>query len=155
MYTYRHDQAARQIVKVILRGRKSGFVVMMDIGNQQHCEQDGLPSNVPHRIPTNVLPPRIPQHVCSLLTNHSRPDVFLFIPPKLPNRPTPEYIILELKYCRDTDPQNQYEAGPGAPGDPGPGPGPGAPGDRGRTTEQPRNIARSLMLSNKRLLTLA
>ena len=37
MYTYRHDQAARQIVKAILRGRKSGFVVMMDIGNQQHC----------------------------------------------------------------------------------------------------------------------
>ena len=52
---------------------------------------------------------RIPPHVRSLLTNHSRPDVFLFIPPKLPNRPTPEYIILELKYCRDTDPQNQYD----------------------------------------------
>ena len=34
---------------------------------------------------------------------------YLFIPPKLPNRPTPEYIILELKYCRDTDPQNQYD----------------------------------------------
>ena len=109
MYTYRHDQAARQIVKAILRGRKSGFVVMMDIGNQQHCEHDDLPPNVPHRIPANVLPPRIPPHVCSLLTNHSRPDIFLFIPPKLPNRPTPEYIILELKYCRDTDPQNQYD----------------------------------------------
>ena len=68
-----------------------------------------LPPNVPHRIPANVLPPRIPPHVRSLLTNHSRPDVFLFIPPKLPNRPTPEYIILELKYCRDTDPHNQYD----------------------------------------------
>ena len=37
MHTYRHDQAARQIIKAILRSHKSGFVVMMDIGNQQHC----------------------------------------------------------------------------------------------------------------------
>ena len=57
MYTYRHDQAARQIVKAILRDRKSGFVVMMDIGNQQHCEQDGLSPNVPHCIPANAPPP--------------------------------------------------------------------------------------------------
>ena len=43
-----------------------------------------------------------------VLTTKTRPDAFLYRPAAA-NRGTPEYIILEVKYCRDSDPSPQLE----------------------------------------------
>ena len=50
----------------------------------------------------------MPNSTKQLLMTQSRPDVFLY-KPKTASRACPEYIIVEVKYCRDTDPTVQLE----------------------------------------------
>ena len=74
------------------------------------------PASHIHRIPATVLPPSIPPHVCSLLTN--RPLSARRFPLSPPKASQPPYSrlhqsssnsnILELKSTR-TPPQNQYD----------------------------------------------
>ena len=64
--------------------------------------EDGIEA-APRNIPIEALPKNIPPQVAEKITKHSRPDAFLVRPPEA-NRGRHEYIILEVKYCRDTDP---------------------------------------------------
>ena len=102
MYVHRHDKAVRHIVTAIQRGRRGGFLVSMDAGSADRCEADGIAA-VPRNIPAEALPKNMPTQVVDAVTKHSRPDAFLVRPPEA-NRGRYEYIILEVKYCRDTDP---------------------------------------------------
>jgi hypothetical protein len=100
LYTHRHNTIGRVILKAILRGRKGGYVVMMDLGSVSHCSAEGLVTQ-PHRIPETALPGSMPAEVKELLRRQSIPDAFLYRPAT--NEHNAEYWIVEIKFCRDTD----------------------------------------------------
>ena len=78
---------------------------MADAGRAGKCQQDGIP-HLPRTIPLHTLPATLPEEVKQKLVTQTRPDAFLYKPaPKKGG--CPEYIIMEVKYCRDTDPTPQ------------------------------------------------
>lgn len=110
--TYRHNKVGQMIMRVVRDGTMGEYVVMMDLGkadeepqgeHQQHDRQQ-----LPHRIPREALPPGIPNRVKAELARKSIPDAFLYQPQ---THDTPaKYVIVEIKYCRDTDPTQQLDA---------------------------------------------
>jgi ribonuclease HI len=108
MYTDRHNKAVRLIIKAICQGRKGGYLVMADAGRKEKCQEDGIP-HLPRTIPRDALPEAIPEEVKRVITTHKRPDAFLHRPVQTGKVRYSEYIILEVKYCRDTDPHPQLE----------------------------------------------
>jgi exonuclease III/ribonuclease HI len=107
LYTDRHNKAVRMIIKSICQGRKGGFLVMADAGRKEKCQQDGIP-HLPRSIPAAALPAAISEEVKRVLTSKSRPDAFLYKPAKSQGGSS-EYTIVEVKYCRDTDPDPQLQ----------------------------------------------
>jgi len=108
MYTDRHNKAVRMIIKSICQGRQGGCLVMADAGRKEKCQQDEIPY-LPRTIPMEALPEDIPVEVKRVLTTKSRPDAFLHRQVKTGFASYSEYIILEVKYCRDTDPCPQLD----------------------------------------------
>ena len=100
------NRAARLILRQVSRGRMGRYVVMMDTGREELCVEDELEVK-PRHIPIDILPPNIPEKDKKILVKHSRPDAFLY-KPATKTKPA-EYIIIEVKYCRDSDPQGQLE----------------------------------------------
>jgi hypothetical protein len=114
MVTERHNKAARLIAKATLRGRKGAWVVMIDAGSEAKCKQDEMPRSLPHRIPTELLPQALTEEQKRVLVTGSIPDMFIYRPPgdsDDSDTGPPEYHIVEIKYCRDTDPTLQLEKG--------------------------------------------
>ena len=108
MYTDRHNKAVRMIIKAICQGRQGGCLVMADAGRKEKCQQDEIPY-LPRTIPMEALPEAIPEEVKRVLTTESRLDAFLHRQVKTGFASYSEYIILEVKYCRDTDPCPQLD----------------------------------------------
>lgn len=100
------------ILKAVRDGTMGEHVVMMDLGKanaepqgEQHQQQQ---QQLPHRIPHDALPRGMSTRVKAVLARQSIPDAFLYQPQ---TRDTPaKYVIVEIKYCRDTDPTQQLDA---------------------------------------------
>jgi hypothetical protein len=106
LYTHRHNTIGRIILKAITRGRKGGYVVMIDLGSDSHCTADGLvPLSGCTESPMMTRGGLTSQHAgahsrsgakadhtrCfNLQACHSRPHCRVF-------------GDVELKFCRDTD----------------------------------------------------
>jgi hypothetical protein len=56
MYTARHNKIGRQIMTRVIRGRKGGFLIQMDIGSAANCLEDNIPHPTPRHIPWHSLP---------------------------------------------------------------------------------------------------
>lgn len=88
------------------------YVVMMDLGKAGEIDQQGRDQEggqqPPRRIPRDALPDAMPEGVKAEMTRHSIPDAFLY-QPATQEHPA-RYVIVEIKYCRDTDPRQQLDA---------------------------------------------
>jgi hypothetical protein len=97
------------IMKAVRDGAMGAHVVMMDLGRAagERQQQEGR-QQLPSRIPRDALPQDMPDSVKAAVTRHSIPDAFLYQPAtqEFPAR----YVIVEVKYCRDTDPTQQLDA---------------------------------------------
>ena len=91
LYTTRHHKAGRIILKAILQGTRAAEVAFADVGKEDNLTADGLP-------------PIDPRHNIRLPRHSSRPDILLVS--KSRQRIT-SITIVELKYCRDSDPDQQ------------------------------------------------
>jgi hypothetical protein len=112
LYTYRHNKAGQLIMKAVRDGTMGAHVVMMDLGkegehSQQGRDQEGE-QQPPRRIPRGALPDAMPEGVKAAVTQHSIPDAFLYQPAT--HECLAKYVIVEIKYCRDTDPRQQLDA---------------------------------------------
>jgi len=105
--TLRHNDAGTLIVEAIANGSKGGHLLATDVGwRRRHLIQEGqpLPSAATTRhIPVGNLPTTIPLHVRQQLAKHSIPDALMYHC----EGGTREYTIVEIKYCRDTRPEDQ------------------------------------------------
>jgi hypothetical protein len=112
LYTYRHNKAGQLIMQAVRDGTMGAHVVMMDLGRAGEQSQQGQDREVqqqpPRRIPRDALPRAMPESVKAATTRHSIPDAFLF-QPATQEYPA-KYVIVEIKYCRDTDPRQQLDA---------------------------------------------
>jgi hypothetical protein len=112
MYAHRHNKARQLIMAAVKAGRRGSEVVMMDLGRIGEAPVtpgvEDQAAALPHRIPWAVLPANMPLAVKATVTRSSIPDALLFNPAQ--GREPAKYAIVEIKYCRDTDPDGQLEA---------------------------------------------
>jgi hypothetical protein len=88
----RHNRAGRIILEAIAEGRQGTSLIQADVGSTKTTYQAAgktLDRKLPTDWITNTAPPEA----------HSRPDITLHTKGKI--------HIVEIKYCRDTDPQGQ------------------------------------------------
>lgn len=94
MRTARHNAAARLVMAAVRDGTVGGGIISMDIGSDQHRQEDGL-DEAPSR--------GLPQHLAEAMqvTATSRPDAI--IEAHSPNDPCAKrYLLVEFKFCADT-----------------------------------------------------
>ena len=111
MAKWTHNKIGRIIMTRVIRGRRGAFVVQMDLGSQQRCEEEGLEYR-PRCLPWLKLPAGRKDAIEASQGNvNKRPDGLLYKPAR---RELPaEFWIVEVKICRDTEPdatQNRAEA---------------------------------------------
>jgi ribonuclease HI len=105
-YISRHNKIGRLIMTRVLRGRKGAFVIQMDLGSAEKCEGDGISTHQSRTIPWEALPPGLKEAVQRAEgTTSKRPDGLLYKPRQGTN--PAEYWIVEVKICRDSDPEGQ------------------------------------------------
>jgi hypothetical protein len=109
--TKRHNDAGTEIVEAICRGNCGGEVLLSDVGIRRRRATEELPETLqfcrflrdaeyPHEIPA-PLQQQLRSYTGSV------PDALLFRSDVL-LQPTPNrYVIVEIKYCRDTNPEDQ------------------------------------------------
>jgi ribonuclease HI len=126
LYLSRHHKAGQAIAKAIAEGRHGAHLIMTDVGrytheaNGGHAGSDGDPegegetapavdlTKLPHRIPVDALPSSMPRMAKQAAVKHSVPDAFLVCPGRQEEEGD-TYMIAEVKYCRDTDPEQQMQ----------------------------------------------
>jgi hypothetical protein len=126
MYISRHHKAGQAIARAIADGRHGAHLVMTDVGKYQddagadaasHERAEGVagedtpevdPQKLPHRIPISALPENMSHSDKQAAIKNSVPDAFLRCPPERQGEGS-SYMIAELKYCRDTDPEQQLQ----------------------------------------------
>jgi hypothetical protein len=101
----RHNQAGREIVKAISRGKHAHNLIMSDVGMRKHAPKE-TPHHMSSRIPEHILPSDIPPHLRHQLCHASIPDALLYRPPTAVHEGA-KYTIMEIKYCRDTNTAEQ------------------------------------------------
>jgi exonuclease III/ribonuclease HI len=115
-YAHRHNKAGQLIMQAVIEGERGAEVVMMDLGREQPPQEaepnqtrrpQDAPSPLPHRIPREALPATLPEETKTRLMTASIPDALLY-KPATAGQPA-QYTILEIKYCRDTDPIGQMQ----------------------------------------------
>jgi ribonuclease HI len=105
MYIDRHNKVGRAIMTRVMRGRLGAYVIQMDLGSVEHCAAEGL-QHQPRHLPWDVLPGGLRDAVQRTgSTANARPDGFLY-KPAMDGKPA-EYWIVEVKICRDSDPDTQ------------------------------------------------
>lgn len=101
--TKRHNDAGMIIAKAIMQTPAADSLVMMDLGPTNTAAKHNMPLN--RRIPLDILPPNMPAQTRTEISAQNVPDMLLYTPPTGPRPAT--YTIIEIKYCRDTDPSGQ------------------------------------------------
>ncbi|NBK26613.1 MAG: hypothetical protein EOM68_31960, partial [Spirochaetia bacterium] len=121
MITERHNGAGRLIVKAIRKGAYGACIASADVGSHAHLEAANVGIATTSRgIPTWLLDQL---GIDKGRYNHmSRPDALLIMPqhqgqrlghPREIPQAGRKLVLLEIKYCRDTDPSTQTAAAEG------------------------------------------
>jgi hypothetical protein len=109
--TLRHNEAGTAILKAIHQGCKGRLLLTSDVGwRKRHdkANEPPLPQAATTRnIQLSDLPDSIPIHIKEAITRCSIPDAILYDFDF--ERGTHKYILVEVKYCRDTDPEPQRD----------------------------------------------
>jgi hypothetical protein len=109
--TLRHNDAGTAILKAIHRGYKGRLLLTSDVGWRKRHDKETEPplpqAATTRHIQVNHLPDSIPIHIKDALTRGSIPDAVLYEYDS--ERDAHHYILVEVKYCRDTDPAQQRE----------------------------------------------
>jgi hypothetical protein len=127
----RHNEAGRLIVKAICQGAKGANVVCADVGRKELKEGHGL-AHLPAWMPLWLVPPQLttteqqenfrrtmrPDAIVVLnkaaLNQANQANTIAAAPPAAAQTRhdinDADVVLLEIKYCRDTDPSNQQEA---------------------------------------------
>ena len=103
--TQRHNQAGRDIVQCISKGTRAQELVMSDVGMHKHIHSEDMPANTTARVPRAILPDTMPDAVRTSLITGSIPAAMLYAPPT--DAQPAKYTIVEIKYCRDTNTNDQ------------------------------------------------
>jgi ribonuclease HI len=106
--TNRHNDAGTEIVEAISKGDKGGRLLMSDVGVRKRLSEGEAPEQMlpVRKIPADLeLPAGVPPALKTALTQScSVPDMLLYHTDKAGRR---VYTIVEIKYCRDTQPEGQ------------------------------------------------
>jgi ribonuclease HI len=106
--TLRHNEAGTAILKAISRGCKGNLLVASDVGWRKR-HRDGeptAPAAYNRRMTAQDMPDDMPEQVKqALATRGSIPDAIMCQVDETTQRR--HYTLVEVKYCRDTDPTNQ------------------------------------------------
>jgi ribonuclease HI len=105
LYTERHNKLGRLIMKHVIRGRRGGYVIQMDLGSAEKCEQDGIEQQPTRYVPWTALPAGLRAAMQAVGEGNGRPDGMLYKPAS--QKEKAEYWIIEVKVCRDTEPGGQ------------------------------------------------
>ena len=97
--TKRHNDAGSLIVQAIHNGNRAAELVMSDVGMSRRCAV----MKGKCRIPKNALPDDMPDGMKRRIRLRCKPDAMMV---KTENN-TRHYELIEIKYCRDTDPTQQ------------------------------------------------
>jgi len=104
--TLRHNEAGIAIVEAIQAGVKGNQLVAADIGVNKRRKARGKEALAVSRvIPLGVLPRDMPPEVKESIRTTSIPDAMLYTFNR--KKRCREYTLVELKYCRDTRPEDQ------------------------------------------------
>jgi exonuclease III/ribonuclease HI len=104
--TLRHNEAGAAIVEAIHAGTRSGYLVAADVGVNKRRRMQGLPElNIHKGLPSQAVPSTVPARVKRHLMTHSIPDALLYHYDR--KKRQRRYVVVEIKYCRDTDPAGQ------------------------------------------------
>jgi hypothetical protein len=110
-YVQRHNEAGTEILEAISKGTKGHCVMMSDVGFGKRRSPAENPEGMqPHRfVATATFPPHVGSALAAELHEYraSVPDILL-IENDAGNCAT-HFNIVEIKYCRDTDPGPQRE----------------------------------------------
>ena len=118
MVTERHNEAGRRICKAISQGAMGKHMVSMDVGSTQKLQEAGVALALPRQAPAWLMSPADWNTVKAANDGKaSVPDAVLVMhkdhatgTPWDPNRDSPaaaEVRLVEIKYCRDTQPEDQ------------------------------------------------
>jgi hypothetical protein len=95
-------------VEAIYNGDKGHHLLTADVGLHKRQRERGLQTPaIARRIPEHILPHSIPAPLRAGLTQYSIPDAMLYSLSKDGKRR--EYIVVEIKYCRDTRTHDQEQ----------------------------------------------
>ena len=101
----RHNDAGTILMRAISQGARGADLVMTDVGMRQRASGEDMPASAhTTRIPVECLPQEMPDVVRREVSARCRPDALLFNTDHEGRR---HYDIVEIKYCRDTDPELQ------------------------------------------------
>jgi hypothetical protein len=108
--TLRHNDAGTAILKAIHQGCKGRPLLTSDVGWRKRHDKETEPplpqAATARHIQVNHLPDSIPIHIKDALTRCSIPDAILYDYDS--KRDAHHYILVEVKYCRDTDPGTRH-----------------------------------------------
>lgn len=122
LYIERHNATGREILKAIRKGRFGGTVKQADIGvdRQGDNTEEDIHSTETQEEKDEEEMLQEP-YICRDLnqadiwgaiephTFTSRPDITLLLPASGSEQPKQTLVMVELKYCRDTQPDSQYK----------------------------------------------
>jgi hypothetical protein len=91
--------AGSLIIQAIHNGNRAAELAMSDVGMSRRCAV----MKGKYRIPKNVLPDGMPDGLKRRIRLRCKPDALMVKTEKK----TRHYELIEIKYCRDTDPTQQ------------------------------------------------
>jgi hypothetical protein len=103
--TKRHNRAVTLISKAILTGTNGADVVSMDVSREVQ-NHEGI-CHTSSRISEHILPKAMPPALRTSLARGHRPDITLFRRGTGGKNNNNRYTFVEVKYCRDTQPEDQ------------------------------------------------
>jgi ribonuclease HI len=104
--TVRHNEAGAAIVEAINAGARGNYLVAADVGVNKRRRMQRLPElNIHRGLPSQAVPNTVPARVRQHLMTHSIPDALLYHYDR--KKRQRQYVVVEIKYCRDTDPTGQ------------------------------------------------
>ena len=106
MYIERHNSAGRIILKALLKGGRGADVVMHDIGHKEDSPSRSYATRIPAWVYTKSRRSQ-PNPVDKTKWDRYRPDILLVAGSDSRPIRRREVDIVEIKYCRDTDPTAQ------------------------------------------------
>ena len=105
----RHNAAGAAILQAVSQGGESAKLMLSDIGMKQRLAPSAITSNMHNlRLPRDYrLPTSMPAVAWKVLENSTSVPDLLIYSPYMGEKTHGIYDIVEIKYCRDTDPEEQ------------------------------------------------